>query len=89
MATAVYETVLEAARQLPPDERQRLIEELSTLDPASRPTMESVRPLDQPAPARSPLVVALEALDPIRPEALDAMERAIEEDCETIDPHDW
>jgi hypothetical protein len=39
-----------------------------------------------PAPT-APLVAALLALEPIRPEALNAMQRAIEEDLEVIEPY--
>ena len=37
----------------------------------------------------SPLVAALRALGPLDPAIADAMERAIEEDCERVDVRDW
>ncbi len=73
MTTTTYDAVLAQVRQLTPEERERLHEELR-----------SIRAADARRAPISPLVAALEALEPIRPEALDAMERAIEEDCEGV-----
>ncbi len=75
MTTTDYETVLREARQLPPEERKRLADEL--LD------------VEAEAPTGAALVAALIALEPVEPAAWDEMEWVIEEGCERIDPHNW
>ncbi len=70
MSNATYEDVLEAARHLTPDEQRELRKELAQI---SNGTTDA-------------FLRFLETAEPIRPEALAAMERAIEEDTETIEP---
>ena len=78
MTIPTYEAVLEQVRHLTPEEQERLREDIARL-----------RAGDAAQVPQSSLVAALDALDPIRAEALDAMERAIQEDCEVIDRRDW
>ena len=80
MTNARYDEVIEAARRLTAEEQQRLRDELAP------PKEDHLRPDNG---STSSLVAFLQAMEPIRSEALDAMERAIEEDCEGIDSRDW
>lgn len=78
MATTTYDDVLALARQLPPEERQRLA---AALVP---------RPTQFPQGIAGPRLLAmLDTVPPLDPAVLDEMERVIEEDCERIDPRDW
>jgi hypothetical protein len=80
MTNASYDEVIEAVRRLTAEEQQRLRDELAT------PKADQLRPDNR---STSSLVAFLQTMEPIRPEALDAMECAIEEDCEGIDSRDW
>ncbi len=72
MASATYENILREVEQLSGEERRRLRDELSAL----------VK--DAPAP-ETPLTAFLRSMGPLDADIADAMERAIEEDCERID----
>lgn len=78
MTIPTYEAVLEQVRHLTAEEQERLREDIARLHTG-----------DAAHVPQSSLVAALEALEPIRTEALDAMEQAIQEDCEVIDRRDW
>ena len=75
--TTDYEDALHAVERLTPDERRRLWGELSRLELADE------------APPGTAFVDALLASPPLDPAGLDAMEQAINEGCERIDPRDW
>ncbi len=77
MATTAYEAALHAIEQLTPEERQRLRSDLARLD------------LADGLPSGAAFVDALLASPPLDPAGLDAMEQAINEGCERIDPRDW
>src|SRR3954447_17169764 len=78
-----YDHVLEEILKLTPEERRRLRDDiavpLATLPvrfhPPTNPTLPD---------GISPFVTFLENADPIRPEALDVMERVINEDLEVV-----
>ena len=80
MTNARYDEVIEAARRLTAEEQQRLRDELA-------PPKADHLPPDNGS--TSSLVAFLQAMEPIRPDALDAMERAIEEDCEDVASRAW
>ena len=72
VASAIYENILREVEQLTPEERYQLRNELSAL----------VEEVPQP---ETPLVAFLRSMGPLDSDIADAMERAIEEDCERID----
>jgi hypothetical protein len=80
MTNASYDGVIEAARRLTAEEQQRLRDELASSK------ADQLRPDNG---STSSLVAFLQAMEPIRPEVLDAMERAIEEDCEGVASRAW
>ncbi len=77
MAATAYEDALRAVERLTPEERLRLRSDLTQLDLAAGP------------PSGATFVDALLASPPLDPTGLDAMEQAINEACERIDPNDW
>ena len=77
MTTTRYEDALHAVERLTPDERRRLRSDLSRLELADE------------APLGAAFVDALLASAPLDPTGLDAMEQAMDEGCERIDPRDW
>ena len=72
MSSTDYEDALHAVEQLTPAERQRLVDALIADDQGNTP------PAD--------LSTILLNLPELHPATVDAMERAIEEDCDRIDP---
>lgn len=77
MASTAYDDVLQAVEQLTPEERRRLQSDLIRLD------------LSNQLSSGAAFVEALLASEPLDPDGLDAMEKAINEGCERIDPRDW
>jgi hypothetical protein len=84
MASETYKNILREVEQLTPEERLRLRDEL-TLAANDRSVISTTL---LPLPPVGAFAAALQMTEPIRPEVLDAMERAIEEDFEVIDPND-
>jgi hypothetical protein len=84
MASETYENILREVEQLTPEERLRLRDDLTP--PANDRSVIATTLL--PLPPVGAFAAALQMSEPIRPEILDAMERAIEEDFEVIDPND-
>jgi hypothetical protein len=78
MATADYETVLREARQLTPEERQRLRDELAADDAPA-----------EPSGARFIAFLDTMPLTEADERDYDLMEQAIEEGCERIDHSEW
>jgi len=70
-----YEEIVEAVRQLPADEHERL----------RRETTRSAR---QKQPSGAAYVAFLDAMGPLDPEIADEMERIIEEQFEHVDARD-
>lgn len=70
-----YEEIVEAVRELPPDEQERLRVEISA-------------PVPQIQPSGAALVAFLEEMGPMDPEAAEEMKRIIEEQFEQIDELD-
>lgn len=77
MATTPYEDALHAVERLTPEERRRLRSDLARLE------------LADGSPSGADFVDALLASPPLDAAGLDAMEHAINEGCERIDPSDW
>lgn len=84
MASANYENILREVEQLTPEERHRLRDELA-LASTDRSDISTTLLTLPPAGA---FAAALQMSEPIRSEVLDAMERAIEQDFEVIEPND-
>jgi hypothetical protein len=74
MASETYENILREVEQLTPEERLRLRDALT---PSDHTVISTTIPPLLPIGA---FAAALQMSEPIRPEVLDAMERAIEED---------
>ncbi len=77
MATTPYEDALHAVERLTPEERRCLRSHLVRLE------------LADGSPSGAGFVDMLLGSPPLDPVGLDAMEQAMDEGCERIDPRDW
>jgi hypothetical protein len=85
MNSTTYDRVLEEIQHLTPEERHQLLNEITPSLATSRPRL---HPPVNPTPPNgiSPFIAFLHTAEPIRPEALDVMERVINDELEVVDP---
>ncbi len=83
MAISTYEEIRAAVHRLPHEEQDQLLTDLQAArhDPATTSPVRGIVGID--------FLALLDSLPPIEPADLDAMEHAIEEDCERIDDETW
>jgi hypothetical protein len=75
MTSATFENIIREIEHLTPEERHQLRVKLDTFDMSRASEMSYVD--------------FLQTVGPLDPDVADEMERAIEEDCERIDPNGW
>ena len=78
MSISTYERIRRVVEQLTHEERRQLREELGM----------SSQPHPATEPTGAALIRALDA-DPPDPQAWEAIERIIEDECERVDPSTW